>query len=50
MINMIEYWPIDRLGKVFANGPGEQGSIQGQAIPKTQNIVLDTPCLTLSII
>ena len=24
------------MGRVFANGPGEQGSIQGQVIPKTQ--------------
>ena len=34
---------------MFANGPGDQGAIQGQVIPKTQKIVLDT-ALTLSII
>ena len=26
---------------VFANGPGELGSIPGRVIPKTQKIVLD---------
>ena len=36
--------------RVFANGPGDQGSIPGRVIPKTQKIVLVTPCLTLSII
>ena len=25
----------------FANGPGEQGSIPGRVIPKTQKMVLD---------
>ena len=38
--------------RVFANGPGDWGSIQGWVIPKTQKMVLDAalPCLTLSII
>ena len=27
------------MSKVFANGPGDQGSIPGQVIPKTQNNV-----------
>ena len=27
--------------RVFTNGPGDQGSIPGQVIPKTQTIVLD---------
>ena len=26
---------------VFANGPGDRGSIPGQVIPKTQKMVLD---------
>ena len=35
-------WPIGQVGRVFANGPGDQGSILGQVIPKTQKMVLDT--------
>ena len=31
--------------KVFANDPGDQGSISGRVIPKTQKIILDTPFL-----
>ena len=27
--------------RVFANGPGELGSITGRVIPKTQKMVLD---------
>ena len=27
--------------RVFANGPGDLGSIPGRVIPKTQQIVLD---------
>ena len=37
---------IDRLiglvGRVFANGPGDLGSIPGRVIPKTLKMVLDT--------
>ena len=29
----------------FANGPGDQGSIPGQVIPKTQKILLDVSVL-----
>ena len=29
------------MGRVFANGPGDRGSIPGQVIPKTQKILLD---------
>ena len=36
--------------RVFANCPGDQGSIPSRVIPKTQKLVLDPPCLTLSII
>ena len=32
-------------GKVFANGPGDRGSIPGRAIPKTLKMVLDTSLL-----
>ena len=31
--------------RVFANGPGELGSIPGRFIPKTQNLVLDATLL-----
>ena len=30
---------------VFANGPGDPGSIPGRVIPKTQKMVLDTSLL-----
>ena len=33
------------MGKVFANGPGDLGSILGRVIPKTLKIVLDTSLL-----
>ena len=29
------------MSREFANGPGDQGSISGQVIPKTQKKVLD---------
>ena len=29
------------MGRVFTNGPGNQGSIPGWVIPKTQKMVLD---------
>ena len=31
--------------RVFANGSGDQGSIPGRVIPKTQKITLDTALL-----
>ena len=31
--------------RVFANGPGDLGSIPGRVIPKTQKMVLDTSLL-----
>ena len=30
------------MSRVFANGPGDLGSIPGQVIPKTQKMVLDS--------
>ena len=33
------------MGRVFANGLGDQGSIPGRVIPKTLKIVLDTSLL-----
>ena len=31
--------------RVFTNGPGDQGSIPGRVIPKTQKLVLDATLL-----
>ena len=31
--------------RVFANGPGDYGSIPGRVIPKTQKIVIDAALL-----
>ena len=39
------YHHIGLAVRVFANGPGDLGSIPGQVIPKTQKIVLDTSLL-----
>ena len=36
---------IGLVGKVFANDPGDQGSIPGRVIPKTLKMVLDTSLL-----
>ena len=33
---------IGLFGRVFANGPGDQGSVQGHVIAKTLKMVLDT--------
>ena len=33
------------MSRVFANGPGDQGSILVRVIPKTQKIVLDAALL-----
>ena len=43
-------YSIDIMIRVFTNDPGDQGSVPDQVIPKTQKMVLDAPCLTLSII
>ena len=36
---------IGLMSRVFANGPGDQGSIPGQVIPKTQKMVFDATFL-----
>ena len=36
---------IGIMVSVFANGPGDLGSIPGRGIPKTQKMVLDTTLL-----
>ena len=38
-------WLICLVGRVFANGPGDLGSIPGRVIPKTLKMVLDTTLL-----
>ena len=38
------------MGKVFANGLVDQGSIPDRVLPKTKKWYLIPPCLTLSII
>ena len=35
--------------RVFANGLGDQGSILGQFIPKTQKLVLDASLLNTEL-
>ena len=36
---------IGLVGRVFANGPGNLGSIPGRVMPKTLKMVLDTSLL-----
>ena len=36
---------IGLVGRVFAYGPGDQGSIPGRVLPKTIKMVLDTSLL-----
>ena len=36
---------IGMMVRVFANGPGDLGSIPGRVIPKTQKMVLDASLL-----
>ena len=38
-------WLIALVGRAFANGPGDMGSILGRVIPKTLKVVLDTSLL-----
>ena len=38
-------WAIGLMSRVFANGLGDQGSIPGQVMPKTQKIVFDATLL-----
>ena len=34
------------MSRVFANGPGDRGSIPGRVIPKTQKMVLEAALLS----
>ena len=38
---------IGLMSRVFTNGLGDQGSISGQVIPKTQKMVLDAALLSI---
>ena len=42
-------WAIGLMSKVFANGPGDWGSIPGRVIPKTQKMILDTTLLNTQL-
>ena len=41
-MQITEYWLIGLVGRVFASGPGDLGSIPGHVMPKTLKMVLDT--------
>ena len=46
-VSCVIYIPDIGLGvRVFANGPGDLGSIPGRVIPKTQKMVLDASLLS----
>ena len=45
LLNLSTDWLIDLVGRVFANGPGDLGSIPGRVLPKTLKMVLDTSLL-----
>ena len=40
---------IGLMSRVFANGPGDRGSISGRIIPKTQKMVLDASLLNTAL-
>ena len=42
---LYEIGSLAKWGRVFANGPGDRGSIPGRVIPKTLKMVLDTSLL-----
>ena len=46
MFYMKSHWSfIGLISRVFANGPGDHGSIPGRVIPKTLKMVLDAALL-----
>ena len=45
MLNYYYTPAIGLVGSVFANGPGDLGSIPGRVIPKTLKMLLDTSLL-----
>ena len=42
---MVSNQAIGLMSRVFAYGPGDQGSIPGRVIPKTQKILLEAALL-----
>ena len=44
-LNWFFYRLIGLVSRVFANGPGDLGSIPGRVIPKTLKMVVDTSLL-----
>ena len=40
---------IGVMSKVFTNGPGDEGSISGRVIPKTQKMVLENSLLNSAL-
>ena len=42
---MVSNRAIGLMSRVFANSPGDRGSILGRVIPKTQKLVLDAALL-----
>ena len=40
-----EFESVGQVGRAFANGPGDLGSIPGRVIPKTLKMVLDVSLL-----
>ena len=52
IVNWFQVLLIPAIGmmvRVFANGPGDQGSSPGQVIPKTQKMVSDASLLNIII-
>ena len=45
LISLFHFFKSGLVGRVFANGPGDLGSIPGCVIPKTFKMVLDTSLL-----
>ena len=45
MVIQVAFLFIGLMGRVFASGPGDLGSIAGRVIPKTQKMVLDAVLL-----
>ena len=45
IIETSHFWSAGLAVRVFANGPGDLGSIPGRVIPKTQKMVLDASLL-----
>ena len=43
---ILHFYCISNWARVFANGPGDRGSVSGRVIPKTLKMIL--PCLKLS--